>query len=76
MEHAERIMAEIAMLDDAEQARLMAYVETLKAARLMAKTPALDTAQALDRDALAAELSSFRVSLAGYKFDREQANAR
>jgi hypothetical protein len=76
MGHAERIMAEIAMLDEAEQVRLLAYVESLKAARLMAKMPALNPAQALDRDALAAELSSVRVSLAGYKFDREEANAR
>ena len=76
MGHAERIMAEIASLDEAEQARLLAYVEKLKAARVTAKAPGLSAAQARDRDALAAELSPFRVSLAGFKFDREEANAR
>ena len=73
---AERIIAEIATLNAAEQANLLAYVEKLKAERVTAKAPNLTAAQALDREALAAELSSVRVSLAGYKFDREEANAR
>lgn len=76
MRHAERIIAEIATLNAAEQANLLAYVEKLKAERVTAKAPNLTAAQALDREALAAELSSVRVSLAGYKFDREEANAR
>lgn len=76
MGHAERIIAEIATLNAAEQANLLAYVEKLKAERVTAKAPNLTAAQALDREALAAELSSVRVSLAGYKFDREEANAR
>ena len=76
MGHAERIIAEIATLNAAEQANLLAYVEKLKAERVTAKAPNLTAAQALDREALAAELSSVRVSLAGYKFDREEVNAR
>lgn len=76
MGHAERIIAEIATLDEIEQASLLAYVEKLKAGRAAAKGPRLTAAQALDRDALAAELAPFRVSLAGYKFDRDEANAR
>ena len=76
MGHAERIIAEIATLNEAEQASLLAYVEKLKAGRVAAKLPTLTAAQARDRDALAAELAPFRVSLVGYKFDREEANAR
>ena len=76
MGHAERIIAEIATLDDQEQASLLAYVEKLKAVRASTRMPALSHAQARERDALAAELAPFRVSFAGYKFDRDEANAR
>ena len=76
MGHAERIIAEIATLNETEQASLLAYVEKLKAGRLAVKAPKLTAAQARDRDALAAELAPFRVSFVGYKFDREEANAR
>jgi hypothetical protein len=76
MGHAERIIAEIATLDESEQASLLAYVEKLKAGRATAQAPKLSAAQARDRDALAAELAPFRVSLADFKFDREEANAR
>ena len=76
MGHAERIIAEIVTLNEVELANLLAYVEKLKAERVAANAPRLTAAQARDRDALAAELAPFRVSLAGYKFDREEANAR
>lgn len=76
MGHAERIIAEIATLDEFEQASLLAYVEKLKAGRAVAKAMELTAAQARDRDALAAELAPFRVSFVGYKFDLEEANAR
>lgn len=76
MGHAERIIAEIATLDETERASLLAYVERLKAERAIAKTSPLTASQARDRDTLAAELAPFRVSLAGYKFDRDEANAR
>lgn len=76
MGHAERIIAEIATLDEIEQASLLAYVEKLKAGRAAAKAMELTAAQARDRDALAAELAPYRVSFVGYKFDREEANAR
>ena len=76
MGHAERIIAEISTLNEAEQASLLAYVEKLKAGRAATKRSKLTAAQALDRDALAAELAPFRISLAGYKFDRDEANAR
>ena len=72
MGHAERIIAEIATLDEAEQARLLAFVEALKAARA-----SVLTAQQLDdRAMLAAALAPFRVPLAERRFDREEANAR
>jgi hypothetical protein len=74
--HAERIIAEIATLNEVEQVSLLVFVARLKAARSAAKLPKLDAAQTRDRDALAAELSQVRISLAGYKFDREEANAR
>ena len=76
MGHTERIIAELASLNEAEQASLLAYVEKLKASRLAARALTLTAAQARDRDALAAELAPFRVSLEGYKFDRDEANAR
>ena len=41
MGHAERIIAEIATLNAAEQANLLAYVEKLKAERVTAKAPNL-----------------------------------
>lgn len=76
MGHTERIIAELASLNEAEQASLLAYVEKLKAERHVAGALALTAQQARDRDALAAELAPFRVSLEGYRFDREEANAR
>lgn len=76
MGHAERIIAAIATLNEVEQASLLAFVEKLKAGRVVAKVTKLTAAQTRDRDALAAELAPFRVSFAGYKFDREEANAR
>ena len=72
MGHAERIIAEIATLDEAEQARLLAFVEALKAARANTMTQG----QLEDRARLAAALASFRVPLAEHRFDREEANAR
>ena len=76
MGHAERIIAELASLSEAEQARLLAYVEELKVERMAARSLQLTATQARERDALAAELAPFRVSFTGYKFDREEANAR
>jgi hypothetical protein len=72
MGHTERIIAELATLSEREQVELLAYVEALKAKRSLKLT----AAQKRERDALAAELAPFRVSLEGYKFDREEANAR
>ena len=72
MGHAEKIIAELATLDEAEQARLLAFVEMLKCARVNALTEQ----QRDDRAMLAAALAPFRIRLAGHRFDREQANAR
>lgn len=76
MGHAERIIAEIATLDESQQPSLLAFVEELKARRAAVQSPDLTAAQRCERDVLAAELAPFRVSLTGHKFDREQANAR
>lgn len=70
MGYTERIMVEIATLDAAEQARLLAFVRDLKAART------LTTQQQDDQAKLSAALAPFRVQLAGWRFDREDANAR
>lgn len=70
MGHTERIIAELATLDEAEQARLLAFVRELKAART------LTAQQQADRAKLSAELAPFRVRLADFRFDREEANAR
>ena len=77
MGHTEkRLIAELATLNEAEQARLLAYVERLKAERLAGAVNGLAAERARARDSLAAELAPFRVALAGYKFDRAEANAR
>ena len=70
MGHTEHIIAELATLDEAEQARLLAFVRELKAART------LTAQQQDDRAKLSAALAPFRVRLADYRFDREEANAR
>ena len=72
MGHAERIIAEVATLDESEQVRLLAFVEALKAARSDPLTPQ----QLADRAAIAAAFAPYRVCLGGYRFDREEANAR
>ena len=77
MGHTEkRLMAELATLNEAEKARLLAYVERLKGERLVGAVHGLAAERAREREALAAELAPFRVALAGYNFDRAEANAR
>lgn len=70
MGHTERIVAELATLDEVEKARLLAFVHELKAARLVS------VQQQDDREMLSAALAPYRVALAGFRFDREDANAR
>ena len=70
MGHTEHIIAELATLDEAEQARLLDFLRELKAAR------ALAAQQQEERAKLSAALAPFRVRLADYRFDREEANAR
>jgi hypothetical protein len=70
MGHTERIVAELATLDEAEKARLLAFVHELKAARQL-------SAQQRDyRATQSAALAPYRVRLADFRFDREDANAR
>jgi len=76
MGHAERIIAELESLDEAEQARLLAYVEKLKAERSRAYLIAITAAQARDKADVANALARFRVSVASYRFDRKAANTR
>ena len=75
MGHTERIIAELATLDEAQQASLLAFVEQLKAERAAAGGEAV-AAHREARAALRAALAPYRVALAGYRFDREEANAR
>ena len=70
--HAEKIIAELATLDEFEQARLLAFVEGLK----LARRNALTAQQRDDCAELAALLAPFRIPLAGYRFDREEASSR
>jgi hypothetical protein len=72
----DRIIAEASTLDETQQARLLAFVEQLKAERMRARGITLTAEQARARDALARALASFRLPLAAYRFDREEANAR
>jgi hypothetical protein len=76
MGNIDRIIAEVASLDEARQAKLLAYVEQLKAEQKQGLGIELTADQARARDEVAAALTSFRLPLAGYKFDREEANAR
>lgn len=77
MGHTERIIVELASLDATEQARLLAFVETLKAERLSRGVDGgSDATQREARAALAAALAPYRVALTGYRFDRDAANAR
>lgn len=76
MGHTERIIAELATLDEAQQASLLAFVERLKAERSAAAGTEADAAHREARAALSAALAPYRVSLAGYRFDRDEANAR
>ena len=52
------------------KARLLANVHELKSARM------LSVQQQDDRAMLSAALAPYRVALAGFRFDREDANAR
>jgi len=70
MGHTERIAAELATLDEAEKARLLAFMHELKASRN------LSAQQQDDRASLFAALAPYRVPLAGFRFDREDDNAR
>lgn len=77
MGHTERIIVELASLDEAEQARLLLFVEALKVERVeRAADGGSDAAQREVRAALAAALAPYRVALGSYRFDREEANAR
>ena len=77
MGHTERrLIAELATLSEAEQSRLLDYAHRMKAARIAQPESARTAEQANRHTALAAELNPFRVALAGYKFDRAEANAR
>jgi hypothetical protein len=75
MGNIDRIIAEASSLDEARQAKLLAYVKQLRAEQ-QARGIQLTADQARTRDEIAAALAPFRVSLAGYKFNREEANAR
>jgi hypothetical protein len=72
----DRIIAEASALDEARQARLLAFVEQLKAEQTQAEGITLTADQRSARDEIAAALASVRLPLAHYKFDREEANAR
>ncbi|HEU0201874.1 MAG TPA: hypothetical protein VFR86_15765 [Burkholderiaceae bacterium] len=76
MGNIDRIIAEASSLDEARQAKLLAYVERLKVEQKQSRGIELTGDQARARDEIAAALASFRLPLAGYKFDREEANAR
>lgn len=77
MGHNERIIVELASLEETEQARPLAFVEALKAERLArAADGGGNAAQREARAAMAAALAPYRVALAGYRFDRDAANAR
>lgn len=76
MGNIDRIIAEASSLDEARQARLLAYVKQLKEEQKQTRQIELSADQVRARDEIAAALKSFRLSLSGYKFDREEANAR
>ena len=76
MGNIDQIIAEVSSLDAARQARLLVYLGQLKAEQKQQGEIQLTAEQTRARDEIAAALTAFRVTLAGYKFDREEANAR
>jgi hypothetical protein len=76
MGHIDRIIAELSSLSDSEQARLLDYVAKLKADRHRQGILRLNDQQVRKRNELSLSLARFRVPLAGYRFDRDEANAR
>jgi hypothetical protein len=76
MGNIDRIIAEASSLDETRQARLLAYVKQLKEEQKQTHRIELTADQVRARDEITAALASFRLPLAGYKFDREEANAR
>lgn len=74
MGHAEKIIAELATLDEAESAKLLEYVQQLKAQRPAAEAAEADAAK---RERLIVGLRKYRLRMpADYRFDRDEANAR
>lgn len=76
MSYADLIAKEIETLSPEKQARVLDFVAVLKAQQSLTALPELSAEQKRRRDALAAFFSSFNADLTGYRFDREDANAR
>ncbi len=69
MGNIDRIIAAASSLDESRQARVLAFVEQLKAEQKQCGGLQLTADQARVRDEIAAALKNFRVKLAGYKRD-------
>jgi hypothetical protein len=75
MGHTERIIAELASLEEADQAKVLAYLRQLKAEREhegRRPRPLSDEEFAK----MHAFFDRFRLRMAGFKFDRDEANER
>ena len=76
MSYAELIAKEIETLSPEKQAKVLDFVAVLKAQQPLSVVPELSAEQKRKRDELAEFFSSFNADLMGYRFDREEANAR
>jgi hypothetical protein len=72
MQYADIIAREADLLPLAKQAEVLDFIEFLKSRETSAKNPSIPRTSA----EIEAFFRSFNVDTSGYKFDREEANAR
>jgi len=72
MQYAEIIAREVGLLPLEKQAEVLDFIEFLKVKQSRAE----DTSTPKTTEEIAAFFRSFNVDACGYKFDREEANAR
>ena len=76
MGYAELIALEVQSLPAKSQAEVLSFVTALKAQSDASFLPALSSEQVERRDALMHALTPFSADMAGFVFDRDEANVR
>jgi hypothetical protein len=75
MGHTERIIAELASLEEADKARVLAYLQQLKSERETEERRRSPMAEE-DFAKLRAVFDRYRLRMTGFKFNRDEANER